>query len=204
MKIAFSGPSGLGKSTLCKYVSEEFQIPWLSTSAGDILSKKDKDKLKETYGYSGSGHKNVINLSSVSPSFGLDFQWAVLEARKEQINKNSNLVIDRCPIDNVAYMLAQNSHNGISENLIESFIRKAQDTFMNLDVVFQIRYSPDIPFIEDNSSRVANRYFQQYMSDVFVGVYARYFSNLVGPQVHVIDFWPLRDRKEFVKYALGL
>jgi thymidylate kinase len=198
MKIAFSGPSGLGKSTLCKFISEELpSVKWLSTSAGDILGKEEKKRLKDEYGYSGTGHRNVINLSSIDPLFGYDFQLSVLEARKKQIEENDNFVIDRCPIDNVAYLLAQNSHN-LEEATISTFIKEAQEAYCMLDYVIQIRFSNDIPKIEDNDSRIPNRFFQQYISDVFSGVYARYFANLVGPSVITIDFWDLTERKGLV------
>jgi len=81
LKIAFSGPSGLGKTTLCKYVEENVNIPHLSTSAMDILSDYDKRTLKNSFRYKGTGHKEVINLSSKDPSFGSFFrmQFWVLE-----------------------------------------------------------------------------------------------------------------------------
>jgi hypothetical protein len=66
-----------------------------------------------------------------------------------------------------------------------------------------LAYSDDIPFIEDNQSRIPNRYFQKYMSDVFQGTFVRYFSNLIGPRVIVIDFWDLVTRKETVTSFLG-
>ena len=201
-KIAFSGPSGLGKSTLCKHVTETHGVPWLSTSAGDILTPSDKNYLFEMFGYSGSGHKNVINLSSSNPEFGLQFQSRVLDARIDQIKDNPTFVIDRCPIDNIAYLLTQASHN-LSEDVIEGFIKDAQMAYDKLTHVIQIRYSPDIPFIEDNHSRIPNRYFQKYISDVFTGVYSRYFANVPGPQVLTIDFWDLRSRKELVDSFLN-
>jgi hypothetical protein len=202
MKIAFSGPSGLGKSTLCKYVEEVHGFKWLSTSAGDIIPLEDKKRLKDDYGYSGSGHRNVINLSSIDPAFGWEFQQTVLRARINQITENDNFVIDRCPIDNVVFMLTQNSHN-LEEESIHRFIRAAQEAYKKLHLVIQIRYSNDIMFIEDNNSRVPNRFFQQYVSDVFTGVYARYFANLVGPRVLTLDFWELEARKQSVSTFIG-
>lgn len=200
MKIAFSGPSGLGKSTLCKFVSEEMDVPWISTSAGHILTDEDKAFFKKSFGYSGEGHKNVINMSSVNPEFGGAFQKTILTRRGKQIVDNPRFVIDRSPIDNVAYFISQNSHN-ISEGVASAFIEEAQSFYSELDYVIQLRYSNDIPFIEDNGSRVPNKYFQIYSSDVFAGVYARYFANLVGkrPRVMTLDFWDLSSRKAVVK-----
>ncbi len=202
MKIAFSGPSGLGKSTLCKIVQDSNpNIKWLSTSAGDILSGKVKEALEIDYGYKGTGHKDVINLSCREPDFGRDFQTELLIARISQISRNDNFVIDRCPIDNVVYMLTQVGHN-FMEAYCDDFIKQAQETFQKLTHVIIIAYSSDIPIIEDNKSRIPNKFYQQYISDVFMGVYTRYFANLVGPQVIILDTWDLTSRSETVQTFL--
>lgn len=198
LKIALSGPSGLGKTTLCKFIESEFDVVHLSTSAGDILNYYDKKVLGDRFGYSGKGHQNVINLSSQYPEFGKLFQVMVLNRRGSQINNNSGFVIDRTPIDNVSYMLTQNAHN-MGEEDVKLFIQRAQEYYQGLTHVIQIRYSSDIPGIEDNNSRIPNVYYQRFISDVFMGVFSRYFSNLTGPKVITIDFWSLIQRKELVK-----
>ncbi len=201
-KIALSGPSGLGKTTLCKFIETEFGIPHLSTSAGDILPQPEKEFMFRAFGYKGTGHKDVINLSAVEPAFGSHFQKVVLTSRISQILRNNSFVIDRTPIDNVVYALSQVSHNE-SEAFIKAFINQAQEAFERLTHVIQIRYSPDIPSIEDNRSRIPNVFYQRYISDVFSGVYSRYFANLEGPRVITIDFWDLNSRKELVKAFLA-
>jgi hypothetical protein len=196
-KIAFSGPSGLGKTTQCKYL-ESLGLKYLSTSAGDIFHLEDKVYMEKVWGYKGDGHKNVINLSSAQPNFGYFFQYTLLKRRGWQIRNSDNFVIDRCPIDNVAYMLTQVSHNA-SEVSISQFIKEAQEYYKNLTHVIMIQFSPDIEFIEDNNSRISNRFFQTYMSDVFRSVYTRYFANIIGPKVMTLDHWDLEARKFAVK-----
>ena len=93
LKIAFSGPSGLGKTTLCRYVEQEKEVPWMSTSAGHILTHKDKFDMKENFGYSGQGHKAVIDLSSIDPAFGRVFQTTLLRRRVQQIESNPSFVV---------------------------------------------------------------------------------------------------------------
>jgi len=193
LKVVFSGSSGLGKSTLAHIISERLKVPHPSTSAGDIFTDGDKRYLEENFGYTGKGHRNVINLSSSSPDFGIEFQRLILERRLEQIHSMDRVVLDRCPIDNMVYLLTQVAHN-MEEKHIVSFLNKAQEAYMDLTHVIIIRYSPDIPFIEDNQSRIPNRYYQKYISDVFGGVYARYFASIVGPRVIEIDFWDLQQR----------
>lgn len=202
LKVAFSGPSGLGKSTLCKFVQEKLGIPWRSTSAGDILDDETKKRLNALYGYKGTGHKDVINLSSSNPQFGLDFQEAVLQARGRQISQSAPYVIDRSPIDNVVYLLSQVAHN-IPEDVVQRFILKAQEDYVKLTHVVILVYSKDIPHIEDNGSRIPNRFYQQYISDIFTGVYGHYFDHLVGPRVIFIDYWDLGGRQRAVNNFLS-
>lgn len=193
MKIAFSGPSGLGKTTLANQIAGKLGIPHPSTSAGDIFTKGDKKYLEDNFGYEGRGHKNVINMSSQCPDFGIEFQRLILERRAEQIRSIDPVVLDRCPIDNMVYLLTQTAHN-MPESDVTIFLNQAQEIYMGLTHVIIIRYSADIPGVEDNKSRVPNRYFQKYISDVFGGVYTRYFSHIVGPRVMEIDFWDLNQR----------
>lgn len=204
LKIAFSGPSGLGKTTLANQVAGKLGIIHPSTSAGDIFTNADKRYLASNFGYEGKGHKNVINLSSIYPDFGIEFQKLILERRAAQIIAHDRVVLDRCPIDNMVYLLTQTAHNMDEEHVTE-FLNQAQEAYMGLTHVIVIKYSKDIPFIEDNKSRVSNRYFQQYISDVFGGVYTRYFSHIIGPMVMEIDFWNLESRintvLDFVKHS---
>lgn len=202
-KIAFSGPSGIGKTTLCKYLDSK-GITHLSTSAGDILNRQQKDVLHKRYGYSQNGHRNVIKLSAEDPAFGLAFQEAVLTQRGFQIkNAVTPFVIDRSPLDNVVYMLTQVSSQ-LSEDVVNTFIQKAQEAWTELSEVIILKYSPDVPIVKDNGSRVPNIFFQRYVSAVFTDTYFRYFANLPGPRVLFIDYWNLEDRINSVELFLGM
>jgi len=203
MKIALSGPSGLGKTTLCKFIQKEFGVEWKSVSAGDLLNEQDKAILYERYGYSGTGHRNVIALSNTYPRFGEDFQQYVLDRRIELILNHSGFVIDRSPLDNVVYMLAQNGHN-VSEEYIESFMNKAINAYRYLTHLIMIKYSNDITQIEDNDSRIPNRYYQRMISDLFQATYVRNFASQInGPKVVTIDFWDLDQRKSLLRNFLS-
>ena len=36
-RIGFAGPSGIGKTTLAKWISEEYKIPFISSSYSDLI-----------------------------------------------------------------------------------------------------------------------------------------------------------------------
>jgi predicted kinase len=77
MKIAFSGPSGVGKTTLCKYVEEKHGLKHLSTSASDVLSPGLIGRLK-AMGWNQSGHKDLIIHGHRDPEFAKIFQDSIL------------------------------------------------------------------------------------------------------------------------------
>jgi hypothetical protein len=197
-KISLSGPSGLGKTTLCRFIEKEFNVPWHSVSAGDLFTEKDKMYLQTDFGYTGKGHRNVINLSSSDPLFGNAFQNLVLKRRAELIENTPEFVIDRSPLDNVVYYLSQNGHNE-KEEFIGDFIEKARKAYEKLTHVIIIKYSSDITQIEDNDSRIPNRYYQRMISDLFQAMYVREFASIIGPKVITIDFWDLDQRKSVIK-----
>lgn len=202
IKISFSGPGGLGKSTMCKILSETLGIPWISTAPRDILNTEDKRTLLEGYGYDDTSkpQQSIIKLSAMEPSFGTLFQDLVLLRRSEQIINNNRVILDKSPIDNVAYLLAQGGHN-ISEDFIQGFIRKAQAVYAELTHVIRVQYSNDIPKGHGHSQ--PSTFYQKYMSDVFMGVYLRYFANISGPRVIIIDFWDFRERETIIRNFLS-
>jgi hypothetical protein len=205
MKIAFSGPSGVGKTTLCKHVEEVMSVPHLSTSASDVFSKESKERLIQL-GWTQSGHKDVIIHSIKNPKFGKAFQDFLLEDRANQINSNKRFVIDRCPIDNLVYRILQVGIHETPDEWIE-FLAKALATLQELDLVILILASKDIPSIEDNKSRIPNLVYQKAVSSVFemvfglVKEYNDFLSN--QPLIRVIDTWDLGMRKARVNSFLS-
>ena len=202
MKIALCGPSGVGKTTLAKYIAEEFNIEYVPGSASLIMDDETRDELRQRFHYIPAGHKNVINFSSSNPSFGIAFQEKLLECRIKKLSNKENFVTDRSPVDNIVYYLTQCSHNATQEqtnsHIIKSILFAHRLTHLiNIRVVNQ-------EDIEDNNSRITNKFFQETMDAVFQYVLRTYICkrNHRDLKILEINFWNLKKRKEFVKYLL--
>jgi energy-coupling factor transporter ATP-binding protein EcfA2 len=198
-KIALTGPSGSGKTTLAKHISEVMGYPFISTSAGDILTIEDKSILKEKYLYEGKGHENVISLSSRIPSFGLDFQNMVANARGSIILNNDGFIIDRSPIDNLVYFMLQCSHNQ-SPKVFEIFREYCRKIIKELDIIIWVRTCSDS--VEDNKSRIPNIHFQRMVDSLFkYAIEEHFFLELkdFNPEFYVIDTWDWEYRKNIIK-----
>lgn len=195
MKIALSGPSGGGKTTLSKFISQSFDLPYLPGSAGLILKEEFKDRLRNYHNWEQSGHRNVINLSGKDPEFGYWFQKYLLESRSELYKGKDQFITDRSPLDNVSYFMQQTVHN-CTEEETEKFITHAQELYQELTHLIRIKWVNEEE-IEDNGSRIPNKYYQYYSDAVFEDCYNRYFKGS-SIKVLTIDYWDLDTRFEEV------
>ena len=195
LRIACLGASGSGKTTIANFIQETFGTPFIPNSAGLVIPERQKDYLRTTYHWKENGHADVIRLSNEFPSFGQTFQKNLLEARGRIIMNNNTFVLDRSPIDNVAYMLAQCSHLA-SEEWVEQFIKEAQAYTSN--ITHFITFPSLATEIEVNGSRVANRFFQRMSTAIFEHTYNTYFKPMLYGKTLVLDTWDLELKKELV------
>lgn len=201
-KVAFSGTSGAGKTTLVQFVNEELGLSWINGSAGQMKKNWQKMKLIEEYGYPGGGHSAVIKYSALNPEYGLENQIMLRDARHKAIQVNSNFVTDRSPVDNISYFILQVSYL-FSDKVTEEFYEKCLEAFQELTHVILVRAVQPAE-IERNGSRVDNRYFQRSVDQIFKYWLDRMIQDSVsGPEILEIDFWDLEERKATVKKFLG-
>ena len=88
MRIAFSGAANTGKTTMIK----SFLYTWNTYTTPE---KTYRDALKE---------KNLSHSSSTTT----DTQWTILNFMVDEMlkyGKDSKVVYDRCPLDNLVYTL---------------------------------------------------------------------------------------------------
>lgn len=202
-KVAFSGTSGAGKTTLVHYVNDQLGLNWINGSAGQMKKEWQKMKLIEEYGYPGGGHAAVIKYSAINPEYGLENQQMLQAARANAISKNNNFVTDRSPVDNISYFCLQAAFMH-EEKVADEFYEKCLEAFSELTHVIYVK-AVQPQEIERNGSRIDNRYFQRSVDAVFQYWLNRMTNEVMdGPEVLTIDFWDLEKRQQAVKDFLGL
>ena len=137
MRIAICGAQNTGKSTLVK----NFLAVWDMYSAP---TKSYRDVIKE---------KNLPHSSSTTK----ETQWEVLNFMLDQIqasDKSSNIVFDRCPLDNLVYTMwaYEKGIEGFDKEFVDKCITLTRESLRSLDIIFLLRYDPSI-VIEDDGLR---------------------------------------------------
>lgn len=169
LKIQLTGCSGVGKTTLAKWISETYDIPFVSGSYSDLVPETRLQK-----------HEDMIS-KSPEEIFTQDYQ--VLNARNKLFQKQGNFVSDRSYIDSAAYMIQKLSHH-IRECDMENFINACYQLMEG-----QCTHLIFIPFsqqflkgwaMEDNNKRVLNRYYQYEVSLIIKGILDLYGVNYAG------------------------
>ena len=188
LKIAMSGPSGVGKTTLSEWVSKEFGIPFITTSTKPLWEK-----------HGIINHEMLIQRTILNPQWGLDFQYELLDIRKKIIEDNEQFVTDRSPIDNLAYFIMQNTPY-LGEEATQSYIELCATALSKMDGLIQIPFGPHI-VLENDGKRVANKYYQMSVNQQFYLSSALISENLPpkGPlRVMSLQMWDIEERKKAV------
>lgn len=204
MKVTLTGPSGTGKSTLAKWASFVYGLPYFEGSAGLTMHPGHRRQLMEEYGWKGSGHQEVISLSNQSPKFGMEFQRLLLDARSEKFSQIPEFITDRSIVDNIAYFWAQVLPH-ISNDQAEFFLTKAL-SYLNAyttHIVFIETRNPFEMGIEVNDSRISNWFYQKNMSNTFKHVLEEYILPKYKGKYLDINIWDLEKRKVMLTDFLG-
>lgn len=200
MKVAFTGSSGSGKTTLVTFVAEKLGLKHISGSAGDVKKEGDKMIIDEIHQYPGGGHVGVIRYSAMNPEYGLMNQKLLQMRRRELIMENKDFVTDRSPIDNLTYMVNQvGYHPMVTDQIIAEFAKDCLSAWEELTHVIYVK-AVQPKEVEFNGSRVANSWYQKAVDAQFEYWLHNYFmkNSVAGPELLVIDYWDLEQRKEAV------
>jgi predicted ATPase len=134
MRLAVSGTASQGKTTLIK----DFLAVWPmyttpSKSYRDVLSENNLQHSSKT--------------SQHTQQCILDFMVKQLS----ETNKDDNIIMDRCPLDNLIYSMWMNSKDNkvVTDDFIDESIRKMQQSMKHIDIIFWIPYSESIAIAPD-------------------------------------------------------
>lgn len=154
--ILLAGPSGVGKTTVAKFLSEELGIKFISGSVSDLLPQTKE-----------MTHAEMLARDS-KDLYTEDYQ--ILNLRNKIFSKEEEpFVSDRSFLDSAAYFLYKQADK-IPACEVEQFLNLARmATLQSIDYLVFIDYSLDMFnnwIIEDNSKRVISKFFQMEISRI--------------------------------------
>jgi len=160
MRISISGCAGSGKSTLLKAFLNRW--PMYSTP-----SKTYRDVIKENNLSHSSNTNDETQL--------LILNWMMEEQTKYP--KDSKVVYDRCPLDNLAYTLQGNALGKITDETTAATISFVKESMKDLDIIFWLKYNPTIKIVKDGLRDTNEDYIKQ-TDQIFQGLFDQYMENL--------------------------
>lgn len=188
MRIAITGTNGIGKSTLINSILSN----WDCYSVPDT---NYRDDIEDRY---------TTDMSEKRQRSILDFMINQLK----QYGVDDNVLLDRCPIDNLVYSLHGNAKGTISDEFIDKCSADIKESLRMIDLIFFIpitsQDSIDIKSNITNKGDLSIEYVQE-IDHLFKSVY-RQWDNKESPFVdyedkpHVIEvFGTPEQRLEMVK-----
>lgn len=137
MRLSISGTSCLGKSTFVHDFLEE----WPMYTAPDISYR---DLLSEK----GLPHSKATNE---------DTQWAILNCMIDEMqkyDKDSKVIFDRCPLDNLVYTMYAYSRDNVSSEFVNKCIPLVRESIKSFDIMLFVPVTKVSPVeIEDDGTR---------------------------------------------------
>lgn len=148
-KIMLAGPSGIGKTTISKWISEAFNLEFLSGSMSDLLPQT-----------AGIPHKDMLSRTP-EELFQEDFQ--VMNLRNKLYKDKDNFVTDRSYLDSASYCLYKQASK-LPACEVGHFIETAK-MLLNIqcDLLILFDFVPDLLHkwvTEDNNKRITSNFFQ--------------------------------------------
>lgn len=191
-RICISGPSGVGKTTLAKYIEQGWGIPFITCSTKPLWGK-----------HGINSHEELIKKTTLFPQWGLDFQDEVLNYRTEILRDVDEFVTDRSPWDNLVYFFLQNLHL-CNESEVEKYMYKCNKAMNMFNGLIYIPYNHET-ILENDRKRIANKYYQDLVNQTFYlcrsANYIKYSSD--RPEL-TLRYWDFSTRINQLKNWMNL
>lgn len=180
-RIMFVGPSGIGKTTLAKFIETKYGIPFISGSMSDLMPDTKEMHHAE---FLCQDRGELINK---------DYQ--LLNLRNKLFRDKETFVTDRSYVDLAAYFIYKQSTN-IPECEVDAFLDICKElTVQQCDLLIYLplsMYNMKGWQMEDNNKRIINRYYQAQMSDIMGNLLTQWstlsvIDILVVPQLDLYD-----------------
>lgn len=159
MKIMLTGCSGVGKTTLARWISEYLCLPFISGSYSDLVPETKSQP-----------HSNMI---TKDPKLIFEQDNLVINKRHKLFSNKLHFVSDRSYFDSAAYLIQKLAHQ-IKECDTDHFIscceRLMSEECTHLIFIPFTKDFLDNWEMEDNSKRVLNRYYQFEVSQILYGI----------------------------------
>ena len=155
LKINLVGPSGMGKTTLAKWISDKYNIPFVSGSYSDLVPSTAK-----------TSQGDMVN-APVEEILRDDYK--LLNLRKKLYYEHENHVSDRSFVDSAAYFINKLSHR-VQQCETENFIEICRS--LTLAYSQYLIYLPagkehiNKWMVEDNHKRSTNLFYHIEISQI--------------------------------------
>lgn len=155
MRIAISGTGSIGKTTLIK----DFLQQWSNYQTPE---KTYRDFLGDKHSSNGCE----------------ETQWNILNFMVEELqkyDKDSNVIFDRCPLDNLVYTLWLFEKGKVSKAFVDKCIPIIRESMRFLDIIFFIPITAAAKVvIEDDGKRDADPVFISEIDNLFKAMQDQY------------------------------
>lgn len=188
-RIMFAGPSGIGKTTLAKWIESEYGLQFISGSVSDLLPETQK-----------LSHSEMLSRDSET-LFQEDFQ--IMNLRNKLFKEKSEFVSDRSYLDVAAYCLYKQADKMPSCEL-EHFMEIAKMLLTTqCELLIFVDFLPDLLtkwVTEDNNKRIKSNYFQVEIAAVMkatLGIFGYVEDITSETEINVSPFKLLPNYKTF-------
>lgn len=151
MRVMLAGPSGIGKTTLARWLSEVSGVKFISGSMSNLLPETKDITHHELL--SENNKKLILQ----------DYQ--LISVRHRVFGTSGSYITDRSYLDSAAYFIYKQSKFESNCTLSDFIYTCKQLICSDCDVIILLSLDNPLDFmIEDNHKRITNSYFQVQIS----------------------------------------